>query len=300
MNSPNPPRKALGRGLDALLNPPAVPATPAQLAGLAAPGSGPDAVRHLPLGAIDPNPFQPRQQFDPAALEELAASIRAQGVMQPILVRAANSRFQLLAGERRFRAAQLAGLKVIPALVRALPDDRALEFALIENLQREDLNPLEQARAFQQLASRFAMTQERIAERTGKDRASIANYLRLLKLDAEVQAWVEGGRLSMGHARALLGLPTERQKPTAERALAGEWSVRRLEAFVRGENEPARPSAPPPPQDPNVRHAAEELARALGAKVQVRDRRGRGRIEIFYHGVNDFQRLFERLAGSRG
>ncbi|MGH9533243.1 MAG: ParB/RepB/Spo0J family partition protein [Terriglobales bacterium] len=295
MNSPNPARKALGRGLDALLSP--VAATPDQLAGVPPPGPAPETVRQLPLSVIEPNPFQPRQQFRPEALAELAASIRAQGVMQPVLVRPQGQRFQLLAGERRFRAAQLAGLTAIPALIRALGDDHALEYALIENLQREDLNPLEQARAFQQLATRFAMTQEHIAQRTGKDRASIANYLRLLKLAPAVQSLVEAGRLSMGHARALLALPAEAQPATAARALAGEWSVRRLESHVRGRTEPAGSQARRPAQDANVRHAADELARALGAKVAVRDKSGRGIIEIHYHGVNDFQRLFERLVG---
>lgn len=296
MNSPNPPRKALGRGLDALLNPGLPKATNEQLAGIPDLALDANQVRQIPLDQIEVNPMQPRQAFPAEALQELADSIRAQGVLQPILVRRRDRRWQLIAGERRLRAARLAGLSAIPALVKALPDDRVLEIALIENLQREDLNPMEHARALQQLATRFQMSQERIAQRTGKDRATVANLLRLLKLDAYVQEFVESATLSMGHARALLSLPTGEQKPMADRAIAAGWSVRQLEAAVRVRLAPAAKAAPAP-VDPNIRDAEEQLAGALGTKVEIRDRGNRGTITIAYHGVNDFQRLFERLMG---
>lgn len=296
MNSPNPPRKVLGRGLDALLNPGLPKATNEQLAGIPELAPDPSHVLQLPLDQIEANPLQPRRAFAAEALQELAESIRTQGVLQPILVRRRDGRWQLIAGERRLRAARMAGLSAVPALVKALPDDRVLEIALIENLQREDLNPMEHARALQQLATRFQMSQEGIAQRTGKDRATIANILRLLKLDADVQELVESGALSMGQARALLGLPPGEQKPMAERAIQGGWSVRQLEAKVRARVTPAAQTTRAG-ADPNIRDAEEQLAGALGTKVEIRDRGNRGAITIAYHGVNDFQRLFERLMG---
>jgi len=248
------------------------------------------------MAEIRVNPQQPRQHFDPAALEELAQSIREQGVLQPLLVRPVGNELQLIAGERRWRAAQLAGLTEIPVLVRPLNDERALEVAIIENLQREDLNPLEQARAFHQLGSRFALTQEQIAQRTGKDRASVANFLRLLKLDPEVQALLEQGVLTMGHARALLGL-----EPAAQRALAATiqklgLNVRQVEERVAAaQPKPAADPKPTSPRDPNVRAAEDELQHLLGTKVRIKDRKNRGTIEIDYVGLEEFQRIFERL-----
>lgn len=294
MNSPNPPRKVLGRGLDALLNPGIPAAAQAPVTAATALAPDPNYIRPIPLDQIEANPFQPRQAFPSEALEELAESIRSQGVLQPILVRPRDGRWQLIAGERRFRAARMAGLAAIPAIVKAIPDDRALEIALIENIQREDLNPIEQARALQQLATRFQMPQEHLAQRTGKDRASVANLLRLLKLDVSVQDLVEAGALSMGHARALLSLPSSEQKPMADRALASGWSVRRMEAAVRSRLEP-NPAKPKIPLDPNIRDAEEQLCHALGTKVEIRDSHNRGSITLAYHGVNDFQRLFDHL-----
>ncbi len=292
MNTPGNPRKALGRGLESLLK------TPAAAAPAAVPAADPDKLegaRLLTMAEIQANPQQPRTHFDPAALEELAQSIRAQGVLQPVLVRPHQGKFQLIAGERRFRAAQLAGLKEIPAIVRPFSDEKALELAIIENLQREDLNPMEQARAFQQLASRFQLTQEQVAQRTGKDRATVANFLRLLKLSSNVQAHVEENRLSMGHARALLSLDPEKQNQMAAQIIEFGWSVRQVEDKVAQALQPPAAVAPKPekPRDPNVREAEEQLARRLGTKVVIKDKKNRGSITIEYYSLEDFQRIFE-------
>lgn len=285
MSSPGNNRKALGRGLDSLLKTkPAAPITPTKTT---EPG-----VEQVPLKSIRPNPLQPRHHFDETALAELAESIRTQGVLQPVLLRPAKGGYELIAGERRFRASQLAGLAEIPALVRVVNDEKALELAIIENLQRDDLNPIEQARAFQDLASRFNLTQEQIAARTGKERSSISNFLRLLKLHAEVQQRVEQGELSMGHARALLSLDPETQRTFALRIVEQGWSVRQVEERVALLLKPPAPAAPKP-RDPNVRSAEQDIARTLGTRVHIRDRKNRGTIEIEYNGLEEFQRIFE-------
>ncbi len=285
MSSPGNNRKALGRGLDSLLKTkPAAPITPTKTT---EPG-----VEQVPLKSIRPNPLQPRHHFDKTALAELAESIRTQGVLQPVLLRPAKGGYELIAGERRFRAAQLAGLAEIPALVRVVNDEKALELAIIENLQRDDLNPIEQARAFQDLASRFNLTQEQIAARTGKERSSISNFLRLLKLHPEVQQRVEQGELSMGHARALLSLDPETQRTFALRIVEQGWSVRQVEERVALLLKPPAPAAPKP-RDPNVRSAEQDIARALGTRVHIRDRKNRGTIAIEYNGLEEFQRIFE-------
>lgn len=285
MSSPGNNRKALGRGLDSLLKTkPAAPPAPAQAA---EPG-----IEKVPLKSIRPNPLQPRHHFDETALAELAESIRTQGVLQPVLLRPAKGGYELIAGERRFRAAQRAGLTEIPALVRVVNDEKALELAIIENLQRDDLNPIEQARAFQELASRFNLTQEQIATRTGKERSSISNFLRLLKLHSEVQQRVEQGQLSMGHARALLSLDPESQRTFALRITEQGWSVRQVEERVAALLKPPQPAAPKP-RDPNVRAAEQDIARALGTRVQIRDRKNRGTIQIEYNGLEEFQRIFD-------
>ncbi|HVA62992.1 MAG TPA: ParB/RepB/Spo0J family partition protein [Terriglobales bacterium] len=300
MNNPAPPpRKALGRGLEALLS--ASRPTPAPTP---SPETSPDPsspagkVALLPLAQIQPNPFQPRRHFDPEALAELASSIRAQGVLQPILVRPLGSGFELVAGERRLRAASLAGLTHLPALVRPLNDEASLQVAIIENLQRADLNPVEQAAAFQELGQRFRLTQEQIAERTGKDRATIANYLRLLRLDTAVLEQLRTGALTPGQTRPLIGLEPELQRSLAVLIASQGWSARRVEHHVARLLHPLAPAEPAPPRDPNEREAEEQLARALGAKVAIRaGKRNRGVIEIAYHDLDEFQRLYERLAG---
>ena len=252
------------------------------------------------LSDIQPNPLQPRRHFDPEALAELAASIRAQGVLQPVLVKPSGSGYTLVAGERRFRASQLAGLEHIPALVRAWGEERSLAVALIENLQRADLDAVELARAFQELAQRFRLTQEQIAEQTGKDRATVANCLRLLRLTPPVLELLQQGRLTAGQARPLIGLQPEAQLTLARRIADEGWTARRIEAFVAKLATPPPPTPPPAPRDPNERDAEQQLARALGAKVAIRPRgrkRNQGTIEIQYFDLEDFQRLYDRLCG---
>jgi ParB family chromosome partitioning protein len=291
-------RRALGKGLDSLL--PRVPA-PAPAAGSEQAETG--RPREIPVAQIDRNPFQTRIHVDEEQLRELAASITANGVVQPILVRPlANGRFQLIAGERRWRASQLAGKATIPAILRQVSDEQAMEITIVENLQRADLNPMEQARAFERLSREFHMTQEQMAQRTGKDRATISNFLRLLKLPASTQARVESGALSFGHARALLALENpEEIERAAQRVAALSLSVRQTETYVQGlinpEKAQKKDPRPEPPIDANVRAAQERLQQALGLKVTVEDKNGRGRVIIEYARLEDFDGLLDRLAG---
>jgi ParB family transcriptional regulator, chromosome partitioning protein len=294
----DPKRRALGKGLDSLLpriHPTPIPAPTATV--VEAEGGKP---REIPLDQIDPNPYQTRSHVDEDQLGELAASITANGVVQPILVRPeAEGRFQLIAGERRWRASRLAGKTTIPAILRQVSDEQAMEITIVENLQRADLNPMEQARAFNRLSSEFHMTQEQIALRTGKDRAQIGNYLRLLKLPASVQTMVEGGELSFGHAKALLGLQhVPGLEKTAQKVRALSLSVRQTENLVQNllapDQGPKEPK-PEPPVDPNVKEVAERLQRALGLKVRIEDHRGRGRVIIEYGDLADFDGLLEKL-----
>ncbi|MGA2205424.1 MAG: ParB/RepB/Spo0J family partition protein [Terracidiphilus sp.] len=287
-------RRALGKGLDSLL--PRVQATPAA----ESEGGKP---REIPLDQIDQNPFQTRSQVNQEQLAELAASIAANGVVQPVLVRPlAGGRFQLIAGERRWRASQMAGKKTVPAILRQVSDEQALEITIVENLQRADLNPMEQARAFERLSREFHMTQEQMAQRTGKDRASVANFLRLLKLPSSVQTRVESGELTFGHARALLAIEdAEGIEKAAQRIATLSLSVRQTESFVQGLIDPSRKAKkgpkPAPPVDPNVRDAQERLQRALGLKVTIEDHDGRGKVIIEYARLEDFDALMERFAG---
>jgi ParB family transcriptional regulator, chromosome partitioning protein len=289
-------RRALGKGLDSLLPRVQTAAT----APVEAEGGKP---REIPLGDIDPNPFQTRSQVNEDQLAELAASILANGVVQPVLVRPlANGRFQLIAGERRWRASQLAGKATVPAILRQVSDEQAMEITIVENLQRTDLNPMEQARAFERLSREFHMTQEQMATRTGKDRASVANFLRLLRLPATVQARVESGDLSFGHARTVLAFEhAEDMEKAAQRILNSSLSVRQTEAYVRGLLRPDRSAKkepkPEPPVDPNVRAVQERLQRSLGLKVHIEDHNGRGKVIIEYSKLEDFDTLLEQLAG---
>jgi ParB family chromosome partitioning protein len=259
--------------------------------------------REIPLDQIDPNPYQTRSQVDQGQLAELAASITANGVVQPILVRPlASGRFQLIAGERRWRASELAGKQTIPAILRQVSDEQAMEITIVENLQRADLNPMEQARAFERLAREFHMTQEQMAVRTGKDRATVANFLRLLRLPASVQARVEAGDISFGHARALLAFEhAEEIEKAAQRVAALSLSVRQTENYVQSLLHPEKSAKkkvkPEPPIDPNVREVQDRLQRALGLKVTVEDHNGRGRVIIEYAKLEDFDTLLENLAG---
>jgi ParB family chromosome partitioning protein len=295
--APDIKRRALGKGLDSLL--PRVPAAPAPSA-TETEGGKP---LEIPLDQIDRNPFQTRSHLAEEQLAELAASIAANGVVQPVLVRPlANGRFQLIAGERRWRASELAGKTTIPAILRQVSDEQAMEITIVENLQRADLNPMEQARAFDRLSREFHMTQEQMAVRTGKDRATVANFLRLLRLPASVQARVEAGSLSFGHARALLSFehPEEIEK-AAKRVVDLSLSVRQTETYVQGLMHPERAAKKEPkpeaPIDPNVREVQQRLQRALGLKVHIEDHDGRGKVIIEYAKLEDFDTLLEQLAG---
>lgn len=290
-------RRALGKGLDSLL--PRVQASVAPARTQEPEGGKP---REIPVDQIDRNPFQTRSHVDEEQLSELAASIAANGVVQPILVRPqANGRFQLIAGERRWRASQVAGKKTVPAILRQVSDEQAMEITIVENLQRADLNPMEQARAFERLSRDFHMTQEQMATRTGKDRASVANFLRLLKLPATVQQRVEAAELSFGHARALLALESaEAMEKAAQRVYSLSLSVRQTESYVQGLLHPERAQKEPkeqPPVDPNVREVKDRLQRALGLKVTIEDKNGRGKVIIEYAKLEDFDTLLEQLAG---
>jgi ParB family chromosome partitioning protein len=291
-------RKALGRGLQALIEsrtPQLVPPSPVGSAETA-PADAAGGVRQIPVDLIQPNPYQPRHSFQPDRLDELAASIRASGVVVPILLRPAGERFDVVAGERRWRASKLAGLTTIPAIVQSISNDRLLEVALIENIQREDLNAIETAQAFEQLSRDFGLTHEQIAQRTGKDRVTITNFLRLLKLASEVQVMVAEGRLTMGHAKVLVGLEADVQKKIAHRIVDQGLTVRAVEKLVS----PKPPAAAPAAKsvDPNLRAAIQEMERALGTRVKiVEGQRGAGRIEIEYYNAGDLQRLYKRLAG---
>jgi ParB family chromosome partitioning protein len=293
----DPKRRALGKGLDSLL--PRVSTSPKPTA----PETEGGKPREIPVDQIDRNPYQTRSQVDEEQLGELAASITANGVVQPILVRPqANGRFQLIAGERRWRASKLAGKETVPAILRQVSDEQAMEITIVENLQRADLNAMEQARAFERLSREFHMTQEQIAVRTGKDRASVANFMRLLKLPPTVQARVEAGELSFGHARALLAFEhAEEVEKAAQRAVNLSLSVRQTEAYVQSLLHPERAAKkepkPEPPVDPNVREVEERLQRALGLKVRIEDRKGRGKVIIEYARLEEFDTLLEQLAG---
>jgi len=295
-----PKRRALGKGLESLL--PRIQAKAEPVVEPVRPSVEEGKPREIPLGDIDRNPYQTRTRFDEQQLAELAASIAATGVVQPILVRSLpNGRFQLIAGERRWLASQKAGKETIPAILRQVSDEQAMEMTIVENLQRTDLNPMEQARAYDRLSQEFKMTQEQMAKRTGKERASVANFLRLLRLPVEVQGKVEAGELSFGHARTLLALENpETILKAAQKVAALSMSVRQTESYVQGILNPEKKQtgeekANEKPVDPNVREAQEQLQRALGLKVRIEDKNGRGKVIIEYSRLEDFDTLLETL-----
>src|SRR5450755_561936 len=272
-------RPALGRGLAALIPAAAAPSR--------------EGVQTIPIERIRPERGQPRQHFDRPALEELAASIRQKGILQPILVRRDGTDYRLVAGERRWRAAQLAGLHEVPALVRDLSDEEVFEIALIENLQREDLDPIEEALAYQRLIDERGLTQEEAADRVGKDRSTVANALRLLKLPTGLRDALAAGTLSPGHGRALLVVTApERLLRLAQLVIDRQLSVRATERLARAENAP-RPAASRAGgnNSPNVVKVREDLQRALGVKVSLRARGGRGKIEIPFRSLDEFDRI---------
>jgi ParB family chromosome partitioning protein len=299
MNAPR--RQALGRGLSALIP----TASPSPAAFSAAPAAPEKRVFFLArIEDIHPSPEQPRKIFAEGALEELARSIRQEGVIQPLVVRERPrdaGGFYLIAGERRWRAAQRAGLHEVPVVVREASEARAFELALVENLQREDLNPIEEAEAYQHLQDAFAYTQEQIAERVGKDRTTVTNALRLLKLPPVVREMVQAGDLSMGHARALLGLEdAEAIERGARKVVSRALSVRLTEEMVRREKEGA-PAPVTPIKSPSVRDLEERLTRALTMRVTVQDRgdgKG-GKLEIRYASLDELDGLLDRLLPAR-
>lgn len=273
-------RNALGKGLEALL-----PARPA--------GAG---LREIDLDLIRPNGLQPRARFEKEKLEELAASIAANGVIQPVIVRRDGDTFELVAGERRWRAARIAGLGRIPALVQDLSDEKALELALVENIQRDELSAVEEAQAYQLLVDRFQLSQEEVARRVGRSRSAVANTLRLLKLPAEIQRSVVDGELSMGHARALLPLPRKDQMDLAGGVQAHGWSVREVERRAKKlmEGPPPSPARP----DPNVEAAARRLEERWKTRVEIRARQGKGRIVLHFHSQDELDRIYQALLES--
>ena len=282
-------RKALGRGLGALLS----------AEGTATATEETDEVA---IDLIDPSSLQPRSVFDDLKLEELARSITANGVVQPVLLRRKGVRFELIAGERRWRAAQLAGLTKVPAVLRDVSDEKVLEIALIENIQREDLNPIEEARAYKKLIDMLGLTQERVAERVGRDRSYITNYLRLLRLPEDIQELLQVGRLSTGHARTLLGVAhVDTQRRIARKIIEQDLSVRATERLVRVTEDPGRSSGKTPPKqqegDANLRAAESKLRRRFGTRVRIVQTRGTtaGRIELEFYNQGDLDRLYGLL-----
>jgi ParB family chromosome partitioning protein len=254
-------------------------------------------VRELSIDQIDRNPYQTRMRWDENALQELAASIKHSGVLQPVTVRPNDGRFQLITGERRWRASQIAGKTTVPAIVRQVSNEQAMEMTIIENLQREDLNPMEQARAYERLSREFSLTQEQMAQRTGKERSSVANFMRLLKLPAEVQTLVEADKLSFGHAKALMPLASpEAMNRLAQRVVTLSMSVRQTEGAVANLLHPPEKKEVAERQiDPNVREVEREMERALGVRVLISDRNGKGKIVLEYKSLEDFDRVVEML-----
>jgi ParB family transcriptional regulator, chromosome partitioning protein len=315
------PRNALGRGLSALIREPEAPpvqpqqalgpeaqllrttaeAPPTQLAAsatAAAPALSPtEGLVQVDIDLIDPSPFQPRTRFGEEALEELSRSIRVSGIVQPLVVRRIGHRYQLIAGERRWRAAQRAAMSRVPAVVRDVRDEMALEMTLVENLQREDLNPIEQARAFQRLTEEFHLTQEEVAERTGKDRATIANCVRLLRLEEAIQDLLEEGRLTAGHGRALLAIAEPHDRiELALRIARGGMTVRQVERFAARASR-VKPERSPMTIDANAKWAIEELQRKFGTKITIHPLRpGRpGQLVFEYYSTSDLTRLYDQL-----
>jgi ParB family transcriptional regulator, chromosome partitioning protein len=311
------PRNALGRGLGALIREPEpqvpVPVNPSEsnaTAVVTVPATGGSAAAAAPamstvpsgplqidIDLIEPSPYQPRTRFREEALDELARSIQSSGIIQPLVVRSVGKRYQLIAGERRWRASQRAGLKTVSAIVRQVPDELALEMTLVENIQREDLNAIEQARAFERLMDEFHATQEAVAERTGKDRATVANAIRLLKLEPTIQDWIEEGKLTAGHGRALLALPDSQMRMRyAQRAARGGLTVRQIERLASRRARGAK-TLTETQVDPNIREALEELQRHLGTKVLLRQKtRVRpGQLVVEYYDEAQLMGIYDKL-----
>ena len=285
-------KRGLGRGLDALLSGPTVSALEEQAVKV-----DKKELQHLPVELIQRGKYQPRRDMDQQALEELAQSIKGQGVMKPIVVRPIpGDRYEIIAGERRWRATQLAGLDTIPAMVRDVPDEAAIAMALIENIQREDLNPVEEAIALQRLQTEFHLTQQQVADAVGKSRVTVANLLRLISLPEVIKTMLSHGDLEMGHARALLGLPEEQQVEGARHVVARGLSVRQTEALVRqwlsGKPEPVETAKP----DPDITRLEQRLAERLGSSVQIRHgNKGKGQLVIRYNSLDELQGVLAHI-----
>ncbi len=297
-------KPALGRGLGALLgdSPIAKPPISSIVPGAASPADSGERVQRVALDRIRPCPFQPRKDFSPEALRELADSIKEQGIVQPLIVRKRDGLLELIAGERRWRAAQLLGLAEVPVILRQADDRAVLELALIENLQREDLNPIEEAHGYAQLIEQFQLKQEEAAAKVGKSRAVVANALRLLKLPSEIQANVRAGRLSVGHAKVILGLASEKhQKLAVERILKEGLNVRQTEALVarlqarEAGNVPGPGSITPLTRDAHVTSLENQLRERLGTKVHLRYAHGRGALEVAFFSDAELERILQIL-----
>ena len=303
------PRNALGRGLGALIREPEpqVPQAPASTPILATTASGAAVAParevvlagplQIDIDLIEPSPYQPRTRFREEALDELARSIQASGIIQPLVLRPMGNRYQLIAGERRWRAAQRAGLTKVSAIVRQVPDALALEMTLVENIQREDLNAIETARAFEKLMDEFQLTQEVVAERTGKDRTTVANSIRLLKLEPTIQDWIEEGKLTAGHGRALLAVPDSQLRMRyAQRASRGGLTVRQIERLASRRSRNSANVAEVH-VDANIRAALEELQRNLGTKVLLRQKTKMrpGQLVIEYYDDAQLMGIYDRL-----
>jgi ParB family chromosome partitioning protein len=296
MNKHDNPRKALGRGISTLL--PTRPQAPHETPPAPEREETPLTVA---ITAIDPNPLQPRRVFQAERLEELAQSIRSNGIIQPLVVRKLGDRYQLVAGERRWRASKLAGLEQVPVVVRDIPDDRLLEITLIENIQREDLNPIETAVALTRMGSELGLPADDIGRRTGKDRTTISNFTRLLQLPSDLQQLVAERTLTAGHARCLLSLPTiELQRSIAARAVANGWSVRETERVTQKMQEGGKIKEAEEPLDPNVKAAIQEMQRVLGTRVRiVEGARKKGKVEIEYYSQDDLDRIYAVIMGEK-
>jgi len=293
MNKQDTGRKALGKGLGALI--------PSRTTPVASdPDQAVERTQELRIGLIDPNPLQPRRMFEQAKLEELAQSIRSNGIIQPLVVRKTGDRYQLVAGERRWRAAKIAGIERAPVVIRDIPDERLLEITLIENIQREDLNPVETAQAFANMLSGLHLNPEEVGKRTGKDRSTVVNFVRLLQLPKDILELVAEGKVSAGHARALLVLPSaDAQREVTQRLIQQGWNVRQTERVTQRMTEGGKPKPLAEVRmDPNVKAAVQAMEQRLGTKVRVHERaRGKGRIEIEYYSADDLDRIYEIIVG---
>lgn len=292
-------KRGLGRGLDALLGAGTAARGSDEVTTSTIQGAARDGeMRDIPVDLIQRGKYQPRRDIDQEALEELASSIKVQGVMQPIVVRPiSDEKFEIIAGERRWRATQLAGLDSIPAMVRDVPDEAAVAMALIENIQREDLNPIEEAIALQRLQQEFELTQQQVAEAVGKSRTTVTNLLRLMSLRDDVRRMLEHGDLEAGHGKALLGLPEEQQSAAAKSVVGKGLSVRQTEALVRNilaaRNRPVQPA---PAMDPNVRALQDDLSQKLGARVSIRhSAKGKGKVVVDYNSLEELDGILSHI-----